>query len=94
MQTEVNRQNIFCTITFSKETDFGEDEYWRLKKTLEDLLEMVANPWLLYPSFLSNDFKNCVLMFEANENAVDIITNYMENKRRFGPEYRITFSID
>ena len=94
MSTEGDLQRIFCTITFSKTSDFEEDEYWRLKKQLEDLLEFIADPWLLYPSFSSNDFKNCLMMFETNANAVDIINNYMQNKKRFGDDYRITCSFD
>lgn len=87
-------KRVYCTITFSKADPFEEDEYWQLKSQLEAYLDPIASPWLLYPSFSHKDYKRCMLMFECNANALDIVQTYVHNKERFGPEYQITISSD
>jgi len=87
-------KRVYCTITFSKDEPFEEDEYWQLKQNLEAYLDPIASPWLLYPSFSHKDYTRCILMFECNANALDIVQTYVHNKDRFGPEYQITISSD
>lgn len=92
--TQDDFKRIYCTITISKVQPFEEDEYWQLKQQLENYLEPIASPWLLYPSFSAKDYTRCTLMFECNANALDIVHTYVHNSERFGPEYQITISSD